>query len=128
MKKILFIALLIGGMYTSSQAQTLQYWIYNTDNVMTWDFKMDDFGGAAPVYELGIAPNTNRVGVMGPAFAWPLEWKASSNFGCSATDILAGPIPFMTTPSSCPGIDVNYKAALFSIVPFVVYGMKMELE
>ena len=49
MKRLFFIALLFGGLYSSSQAQTLQYWIYNTDNVMTWDFKMDD-SGTAPLF------------------------------------------------------------------------------
>jgi hypothetical protein len=127
MKKLMFVLLLIAGFTMNSEAQILNYYLYNNSATQDWNFAMDDAGLSPALYELNIAPGGTRSGALNTAFqpfSFPLEWKASSSSGCYVTNTEVGPIN-TTIGTTCPSINIDYKIVI--IAPFLAL-LKMQFN
>jgi len=126
MKKLFFAAIFSIGLFSISQAQSLDYYIANSDPIDIWDFGMDDAGPFPAVYELNILPGQLRTGSIPFLFAFPLEWKAQDSNGCGIYQFVPGPTGVITAPSSCAATVAYYQVGI--VIPFVQYYLKLELN
>lgn len=109
MKKLILFAVLLVGVYSTSQAQDfLQYKVKNASASDTWVVSLND-AGPTGIYQETLAPGGGATDGM-PKFQFPLQYKIQSSSGCAAIGVLTG-----TTSSagalistSCPGVDVIY--------------------
>ena len=124
MKKLFFAAIFSIGLFTMGQAQILDYYVYNASSVDTWHYAMADAGPTPAIYELNIAPNTNRTGTINN-FAFQLEWKAVDTNNCSVYQYVAGPTGVVNAPTSCFGTNATYQLGV--IVPGFHYYIKVSL-
>ena len=121
MKQFMFALLLVAGFSFSSQAQNLDYYIYNSSPTNTWDFGMVA-GSMAATYELGMAPSTLTTGTYGPFFTLPLQWKAQDNAGCWVSGVMTAAPSSGGVATSC-GSTVYF--AIQQSAPFL-FEMKMQ--
>ena len=125
MKQLLFVCLLIAGFSLNSEAQVLNYYLYN-NSTQVWNFAMDDAGTSPALYELNINPTDSRSGALNTflqPFSFPLDWKAGSNTGCSVYSTETGPVNTNIT-TSCGSV-INYK--IVPVAPFLVV-LKMQFN
>ena len=108
MKNLFFVLLLTVGFSLNSDAQDLDYWLYNISTTDTWNFAMDDASALPAVYELGMGPSSVTTGTYGSTFTLPLEWKAEDSNGCYVTDIILSAPSSGSSVTSC-GTTVYYK-------------------
>jgi len=125
MKKLFFAALFMIGAFTMSQAQTFDYYLYNSSPTDTWNFGLDDAGPTGAIYELNILPGQYRTGSFNN-FAFQLEWKAEDSNNCGIYQNIPGPTPVVIAPTSCAGTNVTYQVG--TIVPFVHYYLKLQFD
>ncbi len=106
----------------NSDAQNLDYWLYNSSTTATWNFAMDDAGPTPPVYELGMTPSSLTTGTLSPLFTLPLEWKAADDNGCYVTGVIPSAPANGSALTTC-GTTVYYK--IQQAGPFL-YQMKFD--
>jgi len=117
----------MAGFSMSSDAQILNYYLYNNSATDSWSFAMDDAGASPALYELNIAPNDNRSGSLNTffqPFSFPLDWKAVNTSNCYVSTTELGPVN-TTIGTTCPGVDIDYK--IVQVSPFV-YVLKMQFN
>ena len=119
MKKYFFIAILSIGMFTMAHAQTLDYVVYNASSTDTWHWAIDDAGPTPAIYELNIAPLTQRTGTIG-FFSFPVDWKAVDNNNCYVTTTDFTPIPATILPTTCGTVTVEYKIVEIKFLNFKI--------
>jgi len=125
MKNLLCIAILSLGIFTIGQAQTLDYYVYNSSATDTWHWAIDDAGPTPAIYEMNIAPGTQRSGTINN-FAFPLDWKAVDNNNCYVSQFEPTTVPTTIIGTTCPGTNVKYK--IVEIIPFVHWVYKASLQ
>lgn len=108
MKNLFFVLLLVAGFSMNTQAQNLDYWLYNESSTATWNFGMDDASPMGAQYEFGMLPMSVNPGTYGPTFTLPLEWKAEDSSGCYVTGIIPS-APFSGSSITSCGTVVYYK-------------------
>ena len=105
----------------NSDAQDLDYYLYNISLTETWNFGMDDASIMPAQYELGMGTGLT-MGTYGSTFTLPLEWKAEDSNGCYVTDIILS-APFSGSSVTTCGTTVYYK--IQQAAPFL-FQMKFQ--
>lgn len=127
MKKLFFAAIFSIGLFSMSQAQVMDYYLYNASPTDNWNVAMDDAGPFPAVYEYNIVPGELRTGSIPFLFQFPLDWKAVDSNNCQVYQTVFAPIPNgITVPTTCPGTNVTYGVGVF--IPFVYYYFKAEFQ
>ena len=107
MKKLIFVSLLMAGLFVNADAQNLTYVVYNASS-SDWDFKMaDDAGNEAE--ELGITTGEERNGSWN-GLLFDFYWKGENSLGCGFHDQASGAVSETTTSFPCfPPASYTYK-------------------
>ena len=123
MKKLIFVFLLMAGLFVNTDAQTMQYVVYNASSTV-YDFKMADSNGNE-AEELNIAPGEERNGGW-VGFMFDFYWKGANSFGCDFNNQASGPVTETTVGFPCfPPASYTYKIVQ---VGFNDYVFKISLN